>query len=105
MRMWLGRSPVTDPALASMKDVAAVYGKLLAQTDNAWREASKANPQLAALPDGSTVTIVVSEDDAGELDEKTERALAERITEADRGDAFVDAAEVVRQLEARRTKP
>src|SRR5205814_2731102 len=35
----------------SMKDVAAVYGKLLAQADNAWREASKANPQLAALPD------------------------------------------------------
>ena len=38
-------------APASMKDAAATYGRLLAETDAAWREASKADPRLAAIPD------------------------------------------------------
>ena len=45
MRAFAGATP------ASMKDVATVYGKLLAETDKAWREASKSTPQLALLPD------------------------------------------------------
>jgi hypothetical protein len=36
---------------ASMKDVATVYGRLLAEVDKAWREASKANPKLTGLPE------------------------------------------------------
>ena len=41
----------------SMKDVAAVYGALVAEADKAWREATKANPQLAALPDAAQEEI------------------------------------------------
>jgi hypothetical protein len=40
----------------------------------------------------------------GELDESTELELEARIIEADRGDSFVDASEVLRRLDARRTK-
>ena len=40
-------------APGAMKDVAAAYGKLLAEVDKAWREASKSNPRVAALPDPS----------------------------------------------------
>lgn len=64
-----------------------------------------ADKHLAALPDGATVTVVIAEDDRGELDERTERELEARIAEADRGDSFVDAAEVLRQLHERRSKP
>jgi hypothetical protein len=63
-----------------------------------------ADEQLASLPDGATVTILIVEDDRGELDESTERELEARIIEADRGDSFVDASEVLRRLDARRTK-
>jgi hypothetical protein len=38
---------------ASMKDVAGAYGKLLADVDKAWREASKADPKRSALADAS----------------------------------------------------
>ena len=63
-----------------------------------------ANKQLASLPDGATVTIVIAEDDHGELDESTEREFEERIVEADRGDSFVEAAEVLRRLDSRRSR-
>ena len=64
-----------------------------------------ADKLLAALPDGATVTVVIAEDDEGQLDERTERELEARIADADRGDSFVDAAEVLRQLDERRSKP
>ncbi|HEX4418275.1 MAG TPA: hypothetical protein VH165_10275 [Kofleriaceae bacterium] len=65
-----------------------------------------ADKQLASLPDGATVMVVVAEaeEDRGELDERTERELEARIAEADRGDSFVDASEVLRQLDARRSR-
>jgi hypothetical protein len=52
------------------------------------------------LPDGATVTVLLVEDDHGSLDESTERELEARIVEADRGDSFVDASEVLRQFDA-----
>ena len=58
--------------------------------------------QLASLPEGAKVTVVVTEDDPGDLDEATERELEARIEEADRGDSFVDAADVLRRLHERR---
>jgi hypothetical protein len=67
-------------------------------------DGSIADAHLAALPDGATVTVLIVEDDRGELDESTERELEARIIEADRGDSFVDASEVLRRLDARRTK-
>ncbi len=63
-----------------------------------------ADKQLASLPDGATVTVLIVEDDRGELDESTELELEARIMEADRSDSFVDASEVLRRLDARRTK-
>ena len=63
-----------------------------------------ADEQLASLPDGATVTVLIVEDGRGELDESTERELEARIIEADRGDSFVDASEVLRRLDASRTK-
>jgi hypothetical protein len=63
-----------------------------------------ADEQLASLPDGATVTVLIVEEDGGELDESTECELEARIIEADRGDSFVDASEVLRRLDARRTK-
>jgi hypothetical protein len=61
--------------------------------------------QLAALPDGATVTIVVSDDDASDLKDQEERELASRIEEADReDDALVPAKDVLRDLEARRVR-
>ena len=39
------------PTLVSLKEVAKVYGKLLADVDNAWRKTSKESPASAALPD------------------------------------------------------
>jgi len=63
-----------------------------------------ADEQLAALPDGATVTVLLIEEDGGELDESTERERDARIIEADRCDAFIDASEVLRRLDARRTK-
>lgn len=63
-----------------------------------------ADEQLASLPDGATVTILIVEDDRGQLDESTERELEARIIEADQGDSFVEASEVLRRLDARRTK-
>jgi hypothetical protein len=67
-------------------------------------DGSIADEQLASLPDGATVTVLIVEDDRGELDESTECELETRIIEADRDDSFVDASEVLRQLDARRTK-
>jgi hypothetical protein len=64
-----------------------------------------ADAHLASLPDGATVTVVIADDDPGELDERTEHELEARIAEADRGDSFVSASDVLRHLEARRTKP
>ena len=63
-----------------------------------------ADEQLASLPDGATVTVLIVEEDGGELDESTERELEARVIEADRGDSFVDASEVLRRLDARRAK-
>ena len=60
---------------------------------------------LASLPDGATVTVLIVEDDHGSLDASAERELEARIVEADRVDSFVDASAVLRQLDARRTKP
>jgi len=67
-------------------------------------DGSIADARLASLPDGATVTVLIVEDDRGELDESTERELEARIIEADRGDSFVDASEVLRRLDGRRTK-
>jgi hypothetical protein len=47
----LAAKAFTEASPASMKDVAAAYGKLFAEVDKTWREASKANPKLTALPD------------------------------------------------------
>ena len=63
-----------------------------------------ADKQLASLPDGARVTVVIAEDDRGELDENTERELEARIAEADRGESFVDAADVLRKLDGRRSR-
>ena len=63
-----------------------------------------ADKQLASLPDGAKVTVVIVEDDQGELDEHTERELEARIAEADRGDSFVEASEVLRRLDGRRSR-
>lgn len=63
-----------------------------------------ADKQLASLPDGARVTIVIAEDDQGELDESAERELEARIVEADRGDSFIDASEVLRRLDDRRSR-
>jgi hypothetical protein len=46
-----------DKPPASMKDVATVYGRLLAEVDKAWREASKANPKLTGLPEADREEI------------------------------------------------
>ena len=43
-------------APTSMKDVATVYGKLLAEADKAWREVHE-NPTLTALPDAAMEQI------------------------------------------------
>ncbi len=59
---------------------------------------------LASLPDGAIVTVVIAEDDQGALDENIERELEARIAEADRGDSFADASEVLGKLDARRSK-
>jgi hypothetical protein len=67
------------------------------------RDGTIADKQLASLPDGVQVTVVIAEDDQGELDESTERELEARIAEADHGDSFVDAAEVLRRLDGRRS--
>lgn len=64
-----------------------------------------ADEHLAALPDGAKVMVVIAEDDQGELDESTERELAARIEEADRGDSFVPASEVLQGLSRRRPGP
>jgi hypothetical protein len=61
--------------------------------------------QLASLPDGARVMVVIAEDDQGELDPHTEQELEARIAEADRGDSFVDASEVLRRLDGRRSRP
>lgn len=63
-----------------------------------------ADKQLASLPDGARVTVVIAEDDQGELDESIERELDARIAEADRGESFVEAAEVLRRLDGRRSR-
>jgi hypothetical protein len=63
-----------------------------------------ADKHLASLPDGARVTVVIVEDDQGELDETIERELEARIVEADRGDSFVEASEVLRRLDARRSR-
>jgi hypothetical protein len=64
-----------------------------------------ADKQLASLPDGYRVMVVIAEDDPGELDPHTEDELVARIAEADRGDSFVDASEVLRRLDSRRSRP
>jgi hypothetical protein len=63
-----------------------------------------ADKHLASLPDGARVTVVIVEDDQDELDETIERELEARIVEADRGDSFVEASEVLRRLDARRNR-
>lgn len=63
-----------------------------------------ADKQLALLPDGARVMVVIDEDDQGELDPGTEAELETRIAEADRGDSFVDASEVLRRLDGRRSR-
>ena len=50
------------------------------------------------------MTVLIAEEAGGKLDESTERELEARIIEADRCDSFVDASEVLRRLDARRTK-
>jgi hypothetical protein len=60
--------------------------------------------QLASLPDGARVMVVIAEDDQGELDPRTEQELEARIAEADRGDSFVEASEVLRRLDSRRSR-
>lgn len=60
--------------------------------------------QLASLPDGARVTVVIAEDDPGELDPRTEQELEARIAQADRGDSSVDASEVIRRLDSRRSR-
>jgi hypothetical protein len=57
--------------------------------------------QLASLPDGAKVILVIAEEDHGELDPRTEEELEARIAEADRDDSFVDASEVLRRLDSR----
>jgi hypothetical protein len=47
---------------------------------------------------------LIAEDDHGELDEDAERELEQRIVEADRGDSFVEASEVLRRLDRRRSR-
>jgi hypothetical protein len=61
--------------------------------------------QLASLPDGARVTVLIVEDDQGALDESTEREFETRIAEADRGDSFVEASEVLRRLDVRHGRP
>jgi len=63
-----------------------------------------ADQQLSSLPDGAKVTVLIVEDDQSELDESTERELEARIVEADRGDSFVEASEVFRRLDSRRSR-
>jgi hypothetical protein len=63
-----------------------------------------ADEQLASLPDGATVTVLIVEEHRGELDESTEHELEARIIEADRADSLVYASEVLRRLDARRAK-
>jgi hypothetical protein len=63
-----------------------------------------ADKQLASLPDDARVMVVAAEDDHGELDADTEDELEARIAEADRGDSFVDASEVLRRLDSRRSR-
>jgi len=63
-----------------------------------------ADKQLSSLPDGAKVTVLIVEDDQAELDESTERELEARIVEADRGDSFVEASEVFRRLDSRRSR-
>lgn len=60
--------------------------------------------QLASLPDGAKVMVVIAEDDPGELDPRTEQELEVRIAEADRDDSFIDASEVLRRLDSRRSR-
>jgi Protein of unknown function (DUF1553)/Protein of unknown function (DUF1549)/Planctomycete cytochrome C len=62
---WVARPDPTKPLnplvvwslaakpVATVNDVAKRYGELLNDADRIWQEARKANPQLAALPDGS----------------------------------------------------
>jgi hypothetical protein len=65
-------------------------------------EGAIVDKQLASLPDGARVTVLIVEDDQGDLDESTKRELEARIVEADRGDSFVEASEVLRRLDGRR---
>lgn len=57
---------------------------------------------LAGLPEGLTVDVVVPDDEPVVLATADEDELIDRLTEADRGDAFVPAEEVLRDLRARR---
>jgi len=59
----------------------------------------------ALAENGAKVTVLIVEDDQAELDESTERELEARIEEADRGDSFVEASEVLRRLDSRRSRP
>jgi hypothetical protein len=63
-----------------------------------------ADKHLASLADGARVTVVIVDDDPeAVVDETTEREREARIVEADRGECFVDASEVLRRLDARRS--
>lgn len=61
-----------------------------------------AGAELAGLPDGATVTVVISDEEPAELTEDDETELVSRIEEADRGEAFVSAHDVLRGVDARR---
>ena len=60
---------------------------------------------FARLPDGTTVEVVVPDDEPVSLSAEVKAELVDRLAEADRGDAFVSAAEVLRKLAARRAAP
>lgn len=61
-----------------------------------------AGAELAGLPDGATVTVVISDQEPAELTEDEETELVSRIAEADRGEALVSGQDVLRGLDARR---
>jgi hypothetical protein len=87
-----------DPGLSLVHRPGCVRGTFGADDLPALRGTIGA-PELAAPS-----SVLIIEDDRGELNEGTEREREARIIEADRGESFVDASEVLRRLDARRTK-
>ncbi len=60
---------------------------------------------FARLADGTIVDVVVPDDEPAVLSVEDEDELVDRIAEADGGDAFVTADEVLRDLADRRRAP